>query len=115
MISLSTVVPGSNAPVIINEIGTSALQKATARISRIKTLDGGSFISHRGYSDTDRLLIVNARLSESKSNLLWNLFTDEILLNVSIVDGCYSGAIESLSIDKGDIKMKIFIIERLSA
>lgn len=115
MISFSTIVPDGTDPIIIKENKKSVLQKATARISRVKTLDGNSFVSHRGYTDTDRTLNVNARLSKADANNLWTLFTDEILLNVSTIDGCYSGVIDTLSIDNGEIKMKILITERISA
>lgn len=113
MISITTVIPGENN-IIINEYKSSILKNAKARVSRVKTLDGNTYVTKRGYTDEDRSLIVKARLTEAKSDTLWDLFKNESLLNVSIRDGFYSGVIESLAVDNGEINMKIFINEKLS-
>ena len=114
MISITTIVPGDNPGIVINEFGSSSLKKADARISKVKTLDGGTFYSRRGFTDEDRVLTVEARFNEINSNLLWNLFTDEMSLNISMRDGCYEGIISSLTIDNGKAKITIFITGRLS-
>jgi len=37
------------------------------RVSRIATLDGGSVIVDSGYTDTDRTLVIDARVTKIRS------------------------------------------------
>jgi hypothetical protein len=112
MISISSIVQNVTGAVIINETLTSVLKSNTARISRVATLDGGSVITHSGYSDGDRTLSVYARLNKAQSDLLWGIFKNETFVLVSISDGLFYSSIQRVRIDNGDLSMTILIKNR---
>jgi len=112
MISISSVTQNVTGAVIINESLTSAFNTNTARVSRTATLDGGSVITHSGYSDGDRTLSVYARISEAQANILWAIFRSETFVLVSIPDGLYYAAIQRVRTDNGDLSMTILIKNR---
>lgn len=112
MISISSVIQNVTGAVVINESLTSAFKTNTARVSRVTTLDGGSVITHSGYSDGDRTLSVYARISEAQANILWNIFRNETFVLVSIPDGLYYATIQRLRTDNGNLSMTILIKNR---
>jgi len=112
MISISTITQNATGAVIINESLTSAFNTNTARVSRTATLDGGSVITHSGYSDGDRTLSIYARISKDQSKILWAIFRNETFVLVSISDGLYYCTIQRLRTDSGDLSMTILIKNR---
>lgn len=112
MISISTITQNASGAVIIEELLISSVNNNSARISRVATLDGGSVITHSGYSDGDRTLSVYARLNKAQSDLLWSIFKNETFVLVSIPDGLFYSSIQRVRIDNGDLSMTILIKNR---
>jgi len=115
MISISTITQNATGAVIINENTISALNTNKSRVNRTATLDGGSVITHGGYSDSDRTLSISARISEDQVNTLWVIFRNETFVLVSFLDGLYRSSIQRLKTDNGDLSMTILIKNREDA
>jgi len=113
-ITKSTFDPGG-AIVIRNYKNESELRNATARVSKSSTLDGGVVVIHSGFADGDRNMSIEAMLSQSVSDSLWEIFQTETFVNLAIPDGVFSAAISKLQIDNGDAKMTMEIESKLSA
>jgi hypothetical protein len=109
MISLSTIAASSLEGILIEEDGEADYRDNTARVSRVKTLDGGVHITHSGTVDGDRTLRVNAVVNEAETDILWALFNGSTFIHVSTKDGFYVAVISELKIDQGNIKMIIII------
>lgn len=109
MISISSIIQNPSGAIIINELLTSEVISNSARVSRVATLDGGSVITHSGFSDGDRTLSVYARLNKADSDLLWNMFKNETFVLVSIPDGLFYSSIQRVKVDSGDLSMTILI------
>jgi hypothetical protein len=112
MIGLSEQMHGIS--LVIHERMDSELDKYPARVSRSATLDGGAVIVHSGLSHGDRTLRIRADLSQTDAATLLTLHGAEALINIAMPDGFYSGAIERLDINKGQIDMTILIESKLS-
>lgn len=109
MISISAITQNTSGNVVIDYDLESDIRTNTSRVSRIATLDGGSTITHSGYSDSDRTLRITGRINETDSETLWDLFDNETFMLFSIPDGLYLGVIQSLNIDNGELSMSILI------
>jgi len=109
MISISAITQNTSGSIVINYDLESDIRNNTARISRIATLDGGSTITHSGYSDSDRTLSISGRINKTNSEVLWDLFENETFMLFSINDGLYLGVIQSLDIDNGELSLTILI------
>ena len=114
MISITTSEPGTNDAIIIKNYKTaSQLRQGFARISKTKTLDGGVVVIHNGFADGDRAINVNAILSKTDADILWNIFTTQTFVTVAIEDGVYNAVIKSLNI-KNKVSMTIEFESKLS-
>jgi len=115
MISITTPTFDLQGQVIINETANSDLKKNNKRISRTATLDGGCSITDQGFSNADRTLTINeSSLDKERADCIWRIFTIYSLVRVSLRDGCFLGAIEKVSLNEGNLNMKILIKERLN-
>lgn len=79
-----------------------------ARISRYKTLDGGSVFSHYGVTDTDRNFNVQCRMPADDLAVLQSLFESADLVRISFWEGAYSGYIYSLKHDRNGVAKIVF-------
>lgn len=113
MIGISAI-EATGDHVVIYENLDSDLSTMTARVTRSQTLDGGAVITHSGVSHGDRTLRIRAKLDEADAATLTAIHEDETLLYLSAPDGFFSGAIESLKIDGGDLTLSFLIKEKLS-
>lgn len=114
MISITTLIPGTNDTLIIRDYKlASQLRQASARVSKTKTLDGGVVVSHNGFADGDRSININTVLSKSEADILWNIFTTQTFVTVAIKDGVYNAVIKSLKI-KDKVQMIIEFESKLS-
>jgi hypothetical protein len=78
-------------------------------------LDGGCSIVDQGFSHGDRTLdVTRTGIDYATSETLWNIFTGYALVNVSLPDGFFCAAIETLSIKGGDLAATILIKEKLA-
>jgi hypothetical protein len=114
MISVSTVISDTSGNVVIKGTADDYRENA-ARISRIKTLDGGVHITNAGTSDGDRSLIVRSRISQSQEDLLWYIFNSYTFVHVSVRDGFYYAAISDLEIKNGAVRMTILLNNKENA
>lgn len=114
MISITTLTPTANGALIIRDYKlASQLRQASARVSKTKTLDGGVVVMHNGFADGDRSINVNAALSKTEADILWNIFTTQTFVTVAIENGVYNAVIKSLKI-KGKIQMVIEFESKIS-
>lgn len=115
MISITTKIPGTNDAIIINNEIDSQIKKASARVSKVKTLDGGVVVTHSGFSDGDRNININASLSDTDAEILWNIFTTQTFVNVATDDGFFNAVIKSVNIsNSNDTRIIIELESKLS-
>jgi len=112
MISISTTTANINGNVVLSKIAGSKLMAKTARISRVKTLDGGCYIGHSGYSDGDRTLSITGEITEAQAAILKNLIEVYTGVLISMEDGLFFGAIPSMTAEDGALKMTIYIEQK---
>jgi len=114
MVSITTSTPVTNGKLLIRKYRLgSQIKNGTARISKVKTLDGGVSVNHNGFADGDRSIDVNATLSESDADILWDIFTGETFVTVAIEDGVYNAVIKTVNI-KDKVKIIIEFESKLS-
>lgn len=115
MIGISTTTGNSDGAVIIYEKPDSETENYPARVQRHATLDGGAVITHLGFAHGDRTLRVQADITETTAERLKNIHQTETSINISIKDGFFSGAIDDLNINGGQLDMTILIESKLSS
>jgi len=111
MIGLSKRTQDAAGAIIIDETNQSKIYDVRARISRAETLDGGVVIDHLGVVDGDRTILIKCVVSAADEDIIRSLCENETLINITISDGAYTGAIESLSGDDGNLALSIFLKE----
>ena len=104
----------ANGNVIIRETSDSNLTDQTARVSRVKTLDGGVVINHSGVSVGDRTLDIRCYPSVADLVKLQTLFENEVLVLVAFGGDVYTGVIADMAF-KGYTRITIYLKERVSA
>lgn len=107
MISISPQTAGD--AIVIEENKDSKIYDGIARVSRTKTLDGGVVVDHRGVVAGDRTIQIKCELAETEEEILRTLFEGETIVNISTKDGFFSGAIERMRGDHGDIELNFLI------
>ena len=113
MISITTLTPRINDSVLIREY-SSELKRASARISKIKTLDGGVFVAHSGFADGDRNINVSANLSKAETDILWDIFTTQTFVTVSTSGGVFNAVIKSVNITPDKTRLLIEFESKIS-
>jgi hypothetical protein len=115
MIFLSRTTADSAGQIILRNYQLSGDYENTARISRDKTLDGGSVFSHYGVTDTDRTFLIECRLSTPEAVALKAYFENAVVLRISFWEGSFSGYIYRLSIRRdGTAKITFYFSEKLT-
>jgi hypothetical protein len=113
MIAISTIDSNVNGDLVIREI-PGGQKRRTARVSRTATLDGGCVITHSGFSYSDYTLSAVAFFSKADEDRIRAVFERETFLRVSTKFGFFSGAIESLTENRGKTRITLLITEKLS-
>ena len=85
------------------------------RMSRMKTLDGGVMFYDSGYTDADREIIIH----ESPPTLASLEYAQYMvarggLLHISAADGCYTGVMSGFEVIAGELRIKIYINEKIA-
>ena len=111
-IGLKKISAEAGSAVIIKDDSRSTIKEYSPRVSRSATLDGGAVIENLGYSDGDREISIISEVDSEKEIRLQSMVRDELYLVVSTRDGVFYGAIDSLTIDRGSLKIKILAQER---
>ena len=114
MIFLSSASADPDGSIILRHLRSKPGYDSTARISRSKTLDGGSAVSHYGVSSADRELQIECWLSSSEFLKIKSFHENAILMVVSYWEGVYSGYIYRVRNNGGDAQIIIYIKEKLA-
>lgn len=85
------------------------------RISRAATLDGGVAINNFGMTDADRTALIRFERSAELEGLTNRLFRLYAFATLSMRDGFYRVALESIALEGNDCVMTLMILERLNA
>jgi len=112
MISISTTTASATGAVILDEIQGSILFDMPSRVSRTKTLDGGVYINHSGFSHGDRTVTVVAKVTEGKWDVLNQIYQNETIVLLSMPGGIYTAAIENLRREGVTVTIKIMLKEK---
>ena len=114
MISISTTTANLNGNVIIHELSGSVLRDQSARVSRVKTLDGSVYIGHSGVSVGDRTLSIKCLPSDSDTEKLKTLFENEVLVLIAFESAVYTGVIADFKFNK-TLNLTVYLKEKISA
>ena len=87
------------------------VESRSRRVSRVSTLDGESVVVDSGYTDTDRDLVIKAKLSIEDSLKLKYMFENFTLFTVVTNDGCYSCVAKKIKPKNGLVVMKFLVAE----
>lgn len=113
MISLCNISVDSPKNIVFDELALSENEELSARVTRVKTLDGGCEIIHSGVSDADRTLRYTAFLNAEKAGIISWLFKNETLITVANNDGVFLAVIEKFYNDNGKVKITLLVKEIL--
>lgn len=112
MVIVSKPVSAAVRPTVkFRERPTSSFLQVQPRVKRTATLDGGCVIDHQGYSVGDREIRVEASLDRTTSDDLMLMVQESTYLILSGPDGSYYGAVSSIQIDNGDLRMSFLAKE----
>jgi len=113
-LSISAITYDLTSPLEFEILPESVLQEISRRMTRTQTLDLGVSIVDNGFSHGDRTMMIQAKVSEAIADALVSLVQTYSLLNFSLPEGVFSGAISNFMNDSGDISFSILINEKLS-
>ena len=115
MIGISTLTQNSAGHLVIYEKKSSQMDDRPARVSRIKTLDGGVYINHSGVAAGDRTLNVVVRLSDADRERLLTIYETETFVRVSFPDGMFTAVISSVRRQNADTLITLMLNEKESS
>ena len=114
MIGIQNTIKDDIGTIWIRNYQDSGPYSSTARISRQKTLDGGSVFSHMGVSVTDRDFSIECRLSPDEAANIKTLYEDGAELMISTWEGAFIGLIAKLDIERdGTAEILFYFKEQL--
>ena len=113
MVSFTSIY-GDTDGVIFEELTDSVFRSQEARVSKTRTLDGGTSIDHRGFSQGDREFRIRARLNESQAAGMEALQENETYLHLSCPAGFFKGVIAAMEIDNGLLDLDFWVKEKLN-
>ena len=112
MIGISTKLFDLNGSHTFQSGTTSEIDsKITRRVSTTKTLDGGSYVSDGGYSDSDK--VINFKvfdLDEDTINKLNNIAKNHSRIYVCLRSGAYEGTIKQIYTIDGATNFNIIVV-----
>jgi hypothetical protein len=116
MIILSKTTADPDGRVILRNYQLSGDYENTARISRQKTLDGSSVLSHYGTTDTDRDFTVDCRMAPAEADIVKSFFNNAIALRISFWEGAFIGYIHRLVIQRDGVgQITFYFSEKLTS
>lgn len=111
MISITTIT-GTYDGVIFNESAESKFKNYDPRLTKTKTLDGGTVIDHRGMITADREFPIKAtKLTAAQVAALELIVKNETYINLSCDEGFFQGVISRAEIDNGVLDMLFYVNE----
>lgn len=115
MIAISTPTFDLNGSLVIKDYDPATdISSLSRRVSRTATLDGGCEIEDKGLSHGDRTFSIQFPASLTDANALKYLVESYLLLKIATAEGMFTGAVENLRINAGEITATIFIKEKLT-
>lgn len=115
MIIITTTTPRTYDLVIIKNYKVrSTIYDATVRMSKTKTLDGGVVIIHSGFTDGDRTINIDTRLTEDVITALKDIFENQTFINLAMPEGLFDAAIRRVKSDGGVAEIQIEIKKKLA-
>lgn len=111
MITISAI--ASSNWVTFKESPTSDIETYTARVSRRSTLDGGSIITHSGYTHTDRDITINASMTLEQWEDLKAIHQGETQVKLSMADGLYTAMLRRIQNKNGEVTIDLYILEQI--
>lgn len=116
LITLATLSADPQGYVEIMAVGTQTAGEQGRRVSRIATLDGGAVVNDGGFSDADRTVEITWRpLSAEGEAAVARLVRYYAQASVSLPDGVYRGALEALNPGAAESRLRVLLLEKLSA
>ena len=115
MIAIATITQNSAGDLVFFEKPGSRIDDTQVRLSRSATLDGGCVIDHRGFSDADRQMDIEAELAQADAEKLSDIYSGQTLVWISVRHGFYKAAISRLWLNDGQVRMTVLIKEKLSS
>lgn len=109
MVSITTQTSSSYALKFKEISSDTKVRSRSRRVSRVATLDGSSVITDSGYTDTDRTLVIAARLTQSQIDDLEYMVENYSLWNVSVIDGNYPCAPTNVITDNGETRITLLV------
>jgi hypothetical protein len=113
-ITITTIDTQENGHIAFNALPDSDFRSTSVRVSRTPTLDGGSVIDHRGFTDGDRSFEIRADLSEAEADLLWYMYRAFNLVRISCKEGVFSGVISEMKDETGLVTFTFLVKESLT-
>lgn len=93
------------------KLSNSNMRSMQRRVTRNKTLDGGVYIDDLGYSHGDRTVTISTDVDATIESTLDNIIQNHALIWLSIADGIYTAAIQSVTKRAGSVSMSILLKE----
>jgi hypothetical protein len=112
MISISTTTSNPSGNIVLRHHYGSKLHEKPLRVSRTKTLDGGVYINHSGYTDGDRTLSINATITKDQETIINSIAALYTSFLFGLDDGVYLGSISSFTAENGKLKMTVYLEQK---
>lgn len=111
-IGLRKISAEAGSAVLIKNDNRCRIKNYRPRVSRSPTLDGGAVIENLGYSDGDRQIEIISLVDNVVEAKLKSMAVDELYLVVSTRDGVFYGSVDAMTVDRGQLNLKILAQER---
>jgi hypothetical protein len=110
-IALGYITGTSGKNLLLKEDPNFTPKQLTARVQRTATLDGGVVVDHMGVSNGDLTFDITAQITEAQESILWDMFTTQTYITVSVATGFYLGVIDQMNINRGTARLTILVAE----
>ena len=111
MIALSNTTYDDNGLIKIKNYYKGYKYDNVARISRQKTLDGESVLSHYGVTDSDRDITIEANVTMEIFNIVDSFFRNGSELRLSFWEGSYIVLIDRLRKERNGLMSIVFYVK----
>jgi hypothetical protein len=113
-VGFSSITKDSDGSVLVPYRPKSDFGTSQRRVRREKTLDGGVLIDDAGWTDLDRDITVVMRWADDAWTVLQHLHECKTLIHVALEIGYFTGTIRRLRARDGEIRMAVWLAEKLS-
>jgi len=115
IVSISSELFDLSGQVTINTLANNTNGETNRRVNRVATLDGGSAISDRGYSESDRDLVYSWRPeSKAQNDLVDRMVKLHARVHVATVDGVYLANFRGFTPGVNESSLRLYVIDKLT-